>query len=463
MSFSPLELLLIGSIVIPSLWVLLWSWWSSSLTEIFSPRVFFTVIMLYYTVGPVFLVLRTDAEMFGISLRPILWKGWLAAALAYTSFLLGYRKRWRPERGIKFKGNETITLILASTLFGTAACAMFFWMFRYGGGFGFLNPFYTENSMIGAGEGFESALAVYVVQFINLSFGGVFLLLLYWLERRSFIALVLLLGASTFALLFFIKTGFRYRIVWMATGYIITYYLWTRKRPNLLFWVPVAVLFVTFMGIIGQTRNYWGGLNFEKTSGLGWSDSFANGFSESGTFFITCQVIDAVPDTLPYTYFDPFWVALTYPIPRKWWAEKPDSRNLMTMSMAFGGKGAAEAGLAMPYFGDWYVAFGWLGVVGSSLLFGRLARVGWEWYRAHDRDKLAVAIYGVGLGFIYVVFSRGLLAQAVLNFSFGLLPLMIIYRFLPKITLVITSLTKRPDDMPPEPQARLRSANVLRR
>lgn len=56
----------------------------------------------------------------------------------------------------------------------------------------------------------------------------------------------------------------------------------------------------------------------------------------------------------------------------------------------------------------------------------------WEWYLAHEGDKLALAIYEVGPGFIYVVFSRGMLAQTELNFGFSVLPMAVIYSLLPK-------------------------------
>ena len=216
---------------------------------------------------------------------------------------------------------------------------------------------------------------------------------------------------------------------------VTTYYLWRKRRPNLWVWSPVMLLFIGAMGWIGATRNYWGGLSLDRVEGQNFEDFVTSGFSESGIFVTTCQVIDAVPRNVPHTWGDPFWVALTYPIPRSFWPNKPTSATLDTIAMAFGTEGAAAAGLAVPYFGEWYVAFGWLGIVGSSLIFGWLTRKLWDWYQQRDRDKLALVIYAVGLGLIYFAFSRGFIAATILNFSFSMLPLLIIYRFLPKLRL----------------------------
>ena len=108
--------------------------------------------------------------------------------------------------------------------------------------------------------------------------------------------------------------------------------------------------------------------------------------------------------------------------------DKPRSETLMVMAASFESPGASKAGQAVPYFGEWYIAFWWPGLIGSSLLLGHIAKKLWYWYEQRSRDKFATAIYCGCLGYLYVFFGRGYLPALVMNFCFTLLPLILVYR-----------------------------------
>jgi hypothetical protein len=409
--------------------------WRGAAQDIFSPLVLFSLMMVYYSVAGPMLALEfgDGGSMLDVYVRPVMWKGWLASAVAYSAFAIGYRRRAEIMRPALFLANKSAILTVAAFFFAGAAAAMGFWMFKFGGGLEFLNPAYKEEAAFLSTTGFEAVGAVYVLQFINLGFPAATLMLLYALEDGSLLAWVLFIVVTVFCVLFFLKSGFRYRLAWLSVGVAAAYFLWANRRPSLWLVVPLAVLFIGIMGLIGASRNYWGGLSMDRIAGMKPVDFLFNGFAESGTFFTLSQVIDRVPSSLPHTTWDPIWVALTSIIPRTFWADKPSSATIETIASAFGTNGAYEAGMMVPYFGEWYIAFGWVGIVVSSLVFGRLSRLTWDWFLCRRRDKFVLVIYTVGLGFMYLAFSRGLLAQVLMNFCFSLLPLVVIYRFLPKV------------------------------
>lgn len=406
--------------------------WTGDPRAAFSPRLFFTVLIVYYAVlGPLVMIGRDATTLLGIDTRPVFWKGWLVSACAYASFLLGYAMFKKTRAVTKVLSHRSSAYLLGIILFGAVAIAMFFWVAVYAGGISYLFPSYREGAVTTAGA--ESPVASYLVNGVNLTFGATSLLLLSFLQSRSrltgwTLALVVLISVS-----FYVKSGFRYRIAWLMVDLAATYYLWYGRRPSLLLWAPLIGLAVAVMGFIGATRNYWEGLDLRKAQGMSVSEVFLNGFSESGTFMIVSQVLDSVPERLPHTYWEPFWIAIAAPIPRAWWPDKPDSTTLRTLADSFGTPGSAEAGLAVPYFGEWYIAFGWLGVIASSLLMGFVARRVWEWYLERTEDALATMIYAVSLGYMYILFSRGLLAMALMNFMFSLFPLLVMYRVVPKM------------------------------
>jgi oligosaccharide repeat unit polymerase len=87
----------------------------------------------------------------------------------------------------------------------------------------------------------------------------------------------------------------------------------------------------------------------------------------------------------------------------------------------------AYGGAAYMSFAEWYLAFGWPGLIGFHFLLGLLFRWLWRWYLLRQYNPLALVVYASSVAYLYVVFSRGYLSQTVTLFSFSVLPGIIIY------------------------------------
>jgi hypothetical protein len=71
---------------------------------------------------------------------------------------------------------------------------------------------------------------------------------------------------------------------------------------------------------------------------------------------------------------------------------------------------------------------GWDSLILMSVLFGWLIRCLWNWMLIRRHEPLALTIYALSASFLYVVVSRGYMAQVVSSSAFILGPMFWIYR-----------------------------------
>ncbi len=431
-SSSPIEWLLLPILIGLAVGCIVHAWQKSP-AHLWSPLVMFTGLILYYVViGPLLFVYNEQTVFLGVDYRSIYWKGWLAGLIAYLSFIAGYAIPQQPKQKTAMGFDDPrlfyTTLILGAFSF----LCMAVWAVLSGRGLHMFNPLSSEAAFGSDMAGSVNPFISYFLYAGNLIIPGMVVLLLFWLDSKLLPVILVLVTVLVLAMLFFVNTGFRYRIAWTLIALVSAFYLWRGKRPNLLLLGAGGMIFLMGMGLIGMTRNYFSGLSLERAAGASMSDVMLSGFSEAGIFTSVCAVVDAVPERLPNTYFDPLIVTAAFPIPSSIWPNKPRSETLIIMAAAFESRGAYAAGQAVPYFAEWYIAFWWPGLIGSSLLLGYAAKKLWFWYGQRMRDKLATAIYCACLGYLYVFFGRGYLPQTTMNFCFTVLPLFFIYQYFRK-------------------------------
>lgn len=399
--------------------------------SVWSPMSLVSVLFLYYcAIGPLYFVYMGQTVFLGVDFKPLYWKGWAASLVAYIFVGLGYLS-YRGKKGyIGQVCSDELLQKFAMGLIGLSFFAMLYWTTFYRATASMFNPFSSAEARGEITQFTTNQFANYLVNFINLSIPAAVLSMLIWLQKRSFYAMGAFIFVATFGMAFFLSSGFRFRIVWMTVALVAANYLWRKKRPNPLLLGGGGLLFVAAMGLIGMTRNYWQGLSLERAQGAKFTDYIDKGFNEAGIFVSLCSVLDVVPDKLDYTYWDPIWITVTFPVPRALWPDKPHSETMTVLGRSFGANGGEEAGQAIPFFGEWYIAFGWIGLMGSSFIFGWLCKRLWVWFLQRREDKLVILIYTVTLGFLYFVFSRGYTPIMVMNFVFGLFPFFLFYGWL---------------------------------
>jgi len=421
-NLDPLELITLALIGLICIGILVRNWRAGA-SAIWAPTSLMAVLYLYYVViGPLYFVAKQRTDFLGIDLSEHLGLAWVASLVALLSFLVGYAIKPPPLRAIGFQIERRHAEKLTLLTLAVTAFAFLYQRIASGGG----------------------VLSGYLANSINLSIPGAILAMLLYMREKSLKHGIIFSGITILAMSFFLYSGFRFRIVWLFLALLAAFYLWRRVRPNPLLIAGLGTILLLGMGFIGMTRSYWKGLSIERAEGAGVADMMARGFSEAGTFLASASVLEAVPARINHTYFDPIWVAITFPIPRKLWRGKPESQTLVAMKWSFGSKDAAFAGQAVPYYIEWYIAFGWIGLIGSSVGLGWLCRRLWVWYLERRVDPLATMIYTTTLGYLYFVFSRGYLPMAVMGFLFGIFPFFLLRRYLAKRAALASGPLGRP-------------------
>jgi oligosaccharide repeat unit polymerase len=109
------------------------------------------------------------------------------------------------------------------------------------------------------------------------------------------------------------------------------------------------------------------------------------------------QVMQYVPDAHPHVGSRWLLYLLVRPVPRVFWPEKPVDSGFSLAEILH----QKNVSLSYSAIGEWYVAFGWLGVAVGGLALGVLARW-WSQLLDHKLSITSVALYAIGLMAIFL-------------------------------------------------------------
>ena len=113
-------------------------------------------------------------------------------------------------------------------------------------------------------------------------------------------------------------------------------------------------------------------------------------------FLRFAQNMEIVPRFQPHTGFDWIIWVVARPIPRVLWTGKPTSPPFDLAAYL-----GITASLTCSSIAEWYVAFGWIGVVVAGALFGVLCRF-WAQVLECARTYTSVGMYGLGVLALFI-------------------------------------------------------------
>jgi len=397
--------------------------------ELFRPTIILAAVLVYYALaGPLRAIAIEDTIDRTIDRRLDLVYGWAGAAVFYASTLLGFHFLRTPplnRRQLLFNDPERIYR------FGTTLCQLGLVLFSVVAGlrlFAYINPFAARELLRGSQGGIfgGDGLANYFLLALNFLIPGICLQFTSWVYTRlhqpQIIAWLLV------ALGIFTSLGFRFRIVLVVVPILLIWYLVRRKRPNpaAVALLTVGLLFVA--GFVGITRGYGRGLDLTALGTRTNDEILAEGFGESQVFFTTSGMIAVTPEINPYVGVQPFLSVLQFPIPRAWYPDKDTFGYLERSIQNLYNDEMLGLGSALLCYGEWFLIAGWPSLILVSLLFGWLLRCLWNWTLIRQHEPLALTIYALSASYIYMVVSRGYMAQVVAGGVFTLAPLFCISR-----------------------------------
>jgi hypothetical protein len=245
-----------------------------------------------------------------------------------------------------------------------------------------------------------------------------FLCLLRGNQWRLSLSQIALLGIAVGV---YMSYGFRYRFAALLVALPVILGAQPPAGRRLRSLAPWALLLFLagFGAILGAIRGAVRQGDWEGSRQFTYRSAGESLVAETATTETFFMVLESVPERIPFAGLrEPIMVALTMPIPRAVWPQKPDPDYLRIIAQAVGGTGAEDAGLAVPAFGEWYMMGGWPAMMLGSVLVGVGLALLRRWYCRRQGDPWSDVLFSVWLTFVVVFFHRGYLAQQLMIFAF---------------------------------------------
>lgn len=392
--------------------------------RLFSP---FGVLMLcflfYCSVGPWVSTRFTDMAFLTVDFYDHIGLSAGASLLSFLCVCLGYRL-------VRKRGQVVFTVPSWDGTFGHAMAVYFgfFFLFvlSYEGNFAQIYNIFGGLSEQQLGGGLS--LFGFQQYFYLMISSCVAPVVLMWAKSSSSLPRkATVLGLLLNLLMIFMATGFRLRIVFCLLALVCLYFLRLRSSPR---WFSGYKVFImqrmALFGLLGgifivsmsTARKYGQGLDLEALKQASPMEMMASTFNDSVIYFCGGQVIHHVGSVSGTTKLETFKAAALRMIPQQIIGEKPLPKTIEIINEAMGGDVAASgAGFAVPCYVEYYISFGWFGVIVGSLLLG---------VAAAKVANLAIAkptafnllFYALMTGFAFIYFHRGYFPQQLDYFMF---------------------------------------------
>lgn len=398
--------------------------------NIWSPLAIVCVIFSYYCVlGPYQAVESGDTYDRLKNMRPHYVSALWGAFAALASFVIGYHLHGKPRTFTIAPDISSDKLFLYGR--NTFLAGFILFTISTGGAVSkLINPLDAEYvQQVGGSFGNYLGLS------LNFVIPGItFLFLYYLLTKKRFLWFIIPFAISSGI---FITLGFRYRLVLLLGSLVISYFFVNRRKPNPIISIASIVGFIILMGVINMSRNYGAGLDLSKLEKKK-EGYYTSGLRESLIFQTSGAVIDIVPEKHPHAGFEPIVSTVLFPLPSALFSEKNSAKYLFDTLDAIYGK-RLSGGAAIMAYGEYYLAFGWLGIIGGFFLMGWLFRKLWNWFLFNSQNYLAIAVYSVTVSYLYVIISRGYLPQVTMLFFFTVFPAYVILRLAKRHSKFLTT------------------------
>jgi len=399
----------------------------SNKLSIVNPLIIFSIIISYFTfISPVFRIFTNDTIDRGIDFRDLFIYGWVGSLVLIISTYIGYFstncKSFKKYRVCNLSSNQ-----LWDIGFWINNVGIFGYLLVAGISIAIFNPFMK---LTGSFQFFR-----YTGQFNNylvfaqdfLITGNILMISSFMRNKNkgliTFTYLIITIGL-------YLNSGFRYKLLFLTFPIFLLYFLLKNLSPKIYF-LYLSTGFISFgliYTIIERIRTYGSGFNLEKLDGYNILDLFINIFKigETSVFLTTSGLISIIPSEFPHVYFYPFYKVLIHPIPREFLDKNPGD-YINDALLALYQDRVQVVGAAMHNYGEYYLMFGWLGIIIGGYLLGVLMKKIWIWILIHQDEEIALPLYLLNISYLYIIISRGYLPQQFQLYAFAILPITITY------------------------------------
>ena len=419
------QLLLASTLTLCILLPVLSRLWTSRFDP-FEPLLIIVCVYLVYCVaGPMLRLLTGDTMLIGRSIHPSLYSHALAAVIvAVLALWAGYHlplgggiaRTIGATRGVTIASPAMLKRlrVFGWVLTFAAVAALVLWSKLEGASFArfFLPGILTDAETTGGTNIAYLFLAIewFIPAFLILSIS------------RGFPTPLVKWGYFLFVSIAYTSLGFRYRLIIFWVSSFMLAYLQRGRRPGASILLGGAGVILLFAGWLGIARTVFQTGSQQHRATPSFTEVMRNTLSDTKVFETFAAELDAVPERVDYAGVDPYIYVFVQPIPRALWPDKPYPTFLDKIAAGIGTPAAIPAGAAVPHFGEYYLAFGWVGLIGGMLIFGVLCRTLWEWFLDDRDDPWRQVIFAASNAFLVQAIIRGYTPQIVQEWCFIILP-----------------------------------------
>ena len=419
------ELILLISLFIFCTFQLYKSYLKKNWIDIFKPLNLFALLTLFYCVlGPIFSSSQPDGSISyrAINHREYYQTGLLAALISFISFQLGFDyknnfliKDYGLNKQKNNKDNKKDYLILYKWgelffLF-TMVIQVFFFGFGFFNKINFLGGFNINSNV----SFYQGSFASYFTYTINFLITSILLMLISFFngnKKNNRLIFYLLITVGIF-----ITYGFRYRLFLLFMPIFLIYFFYKKTKPKIIFLSTLILSTILIFGTIQLTRSYGTGLSIDKLTNNTknkesiFSSILKASFTDSNIFNTSAGMIYKTPSEYNYVGIAPLFNAISVPIPRRIWPNKPDGEYILKLYKLIYPNKLQEIGAASLGFAEYYISGGWILLISLNFFLGYLYKRIWIWFFCNFYDPLAQINYAIYLSYLYILYSRGYMLQ----------------------------------------------------
>lgn len=424
--FRGLEGFYVTAISVISLVVVLRNLFSKNIYAIWGVNNMLMVSVLYYgIVGPLISLYNNDTYLRLLDHRPYFETAWQGLLVFLICYLIGYNLIKSPKNELlpSLTEIENDSIVKVKKSFYYLFIIGFFCVFLLQGKGIFSSLSFWEKNTDKEAL-YSGGFIGYVINGMNLLIVGVPMIIYLWRLKR--ISKIQALSFLFIAFAVFTAAGFRYRLVVAGFAGLGMYYISLQKRIKVLPVALLAIAFIAYMGVLEVSRSYGRGLNLSKAQSNTFSDNVLLGFNESAVFMATGLIMERSGVGFDFIGLDPVIQSIVTPIPRFMWKSKPTGNYLINInkSYAFATSSSLNRGngQAILNYGEYYMSYGWAGVVGFGFLLGLLLGKLNTSALKQIHNPWMLCFYLLNASYAYVIFSRGYMPQQTMLYFFTVYP-----------------------------------------
>lgn len=231
-------------------------------------------------------------------------------------------------------------------------------------------------------------------------------------------------GVGAFAVAAII-IGLRYKIALLAIPLLLFFMFGERSLLKKVGAVVGALCVVLLFSYMTIHRRKFSGLNMEGLGAFGIEDFLYGFFAESNIIFGAMAILKAFKDLGDYVFLTPVFDTLVEFLPRALYPAKNVGGYMAPMYNALGGgREALLSGTTYPFFCEFYMMGGGLGLVVGLLVFVKL----YYWLErsiirySSTRRQMVLGLCLLATFFGYYYYSRGYTPQIAKGVVFVVLP-----------------------------------------